>query len=49
MPVGQDSIAVSIEPHWISRANSITGIFIEATLDLSLIKIWPMITTQRSY
>jgi hypothetical protein len=49
MPVGQVSIAVSIEPRWISRASLITGIFIDVTWDLSLIKIWPMITTQRSH
>ena len=45
MPVGRDSIAVSIEPRWISRASLITDIFI----DVTGIKIWPMITTQRSH
>src|ERR1700687_2856977 len=36
VPVGRDSIAVSIEPRWISRASLITDIFI----DVTGIKIW---------
>jgi hypothetical protein len=38
MRVSGDSIAISIEPHRISRANSITRSFIDFTRDLGLIR-----------